>query len=86
MAKRRKTTKDTRMGLYAASHYLNSSVEKELGTRLFAEPEFDPVPVSLPPARPHAAKEASGAATSGRSIGGRSKAQAGKTASKTPAK
>lgn len=34
MAKRRKTTKATRMGLYAASKYLNLSVEKELGLKI----------------------------------------------------
>ncbi len=34
MAKRRKTTKTTRVHLYAASRYLPSSVEKELGLQI----------------------------------------------------
>ena len=34
MAKRRKTTKTTRVHLYAASEYLNSKVEKELGLQI----------------------------------------------------
>ncbi|MHC4173308.1 MAG: gluzincin family metallopeptidase [Planctomycetota bacterium] len=34
MAKRRKTTKDTRIKLYAASQYLDLSVEKELGLQI----------------------------------------------------
>jgi len=34
MGKRRKTTKDTRVGLYAVSHYLDLSVEQELGVQI----------------------------------------------------
>jgi hypothetical protein len=34
MVKRRTTTKSTRIGLYAASQYLDSSVEKELGLQI----------------------------------------------------